>query len=79
MTFDVPPQEILTKDGVTVAVDAVVYYRIFNPTAAVTAVANVDSSTHLLAQTTLRKILGTKNLSDLLSEREEIAANMQVN
>ncbi len=54
ISFDVPPQEILTKDSVTVAVDAVVYYRIRNPLAAVCNVADFSKSTKLLASTTLR-------------------------
>ena len=78
ITFDVPPQEVLTKDSVTVAVDAVVYYRIFNPVTAVTMVENADRSTRLLAATTLRNVLGTKNMAEILSEREEIAQMMQV-
>jgi erythrocyte band 7 integral membrane protein len=58
ITFDVPPQEILTKDSVTVAVDAVVYFRIFDPVASVINVENVNYSTRLLAASTLRNILG---------------------
>jgi len=77
VTFDVPPQEILTKDSVTVAVDAVVYYRVFDAVIAVTKVENFDRATRLLAQTTLRNTLGTKNLTDILSEREAIANIMQ--
>ncbi|PAA58009.1 hypothetical protein BOX15_Mlig004665g1 [Macrostomum lignano] len=77
VTFDVPPQEVLTKDSVTVAVDAVVYYRIYNPVIAVTNVEDADRSTRLLAATTLRNVLGTKNLSEILSERESISNMMQ--
>ena len=73
ISFDVPPQEILTKDSVTVAVDAVVYYKIQNPMAAVCNVSDYSKSTRLLASTTLRTILGTKNLSEILSDREHIA------
>lgn len=73
VSFDVPPQEILTKDSVTVAVDAVVYYKIAQPMSAVINVADYSSSTKLLASTTLRNILGTKNLSEILSDREHIA------
>ena len=62
VTFDVPPQEILTKDSVTVTVDAVVFFKVFNPVASVVNVANAGRSTRLLASTTLRNILGTKNL-----------------
>lgn len=77
VSFDVPPQEILTKDSVTVAVDAVVYYNIRNPMAAVCNVTDYGKSTKLLASTTLRNILGTKTLSELLSEREEIAKGLK--
>lgn len=77
VSFDVPPQEILTKDSVTVAVDAVVYYNIRNPMAAVCNVADYSKSTKLLASTTLRNILGTKTLSELLAEREDIAARLK--
>ncbi|GFW00382.1 mechanosensory protein 2 [Trichonephila clavipes] len=78
VSFDVPPQEILSKDSVTVAVDAVVYYRISNATIAVSNVEDYGHSTRLLAATTLRNVLGTKNLSEILSERESISHVMQV-
>ncbi|XP_015675487.1 erythrocyte band 7 integral membrane protein-like, partial [Protobothrops mucrosquamatus] len=78
ISFDIPPQEILTKDSVTVNVDGVVYYRVQNATLAVANITNADSATRLLAQTTLRNVLGTKNLSQILSDREEIAHSMQV-
>merc|ERR1719225_2556926 len=77
LTFDVPPQEILTKDSVTVHVDAIMYYKVYN---AISAISNVDDygqSTRLLAATTLRNVLGTKNLGDILSDREQIANMMQ--
>jgi len=61
-----------------VAVDAVVYFRISDPTMSVTNVEKVDQSTRLLAQTTLRNFLGTKNLSEILADREEISHTMQV-
>jgi len=76
ITFDVPPQEILTKDSVTVAVDAVVYFKIFNPMNSVINVQNANQATRLLASTTLRNMLGTKNLHDILADREEIARTM---
>ena len=76
MSFDVPPQEILTKDSVTVAVDAVVYYKISNPMAAVCNVSDYAKSTRLLSSTTLRTILGTKNMSEILSDRETIAVDI---
>uniref|UniRef100_A0A7G3AUY6 Putative prohibitins and stomatins of the pid superfamily protein n=1 Tax=Lutzomyia longipalpis TaxID=7200 RepID=A0A7G3AUY6_LUTLO len=78
VSFDVPPQEVLTKDSVTVSVDAVVYYRISDPLKAVIQVANYSHSTRLLAATTLRNVLGTRNLSELLTEREAISHTMQV-
>ncbi|CAM4979334.1 unnamed protein product [Rotaria socialis] len=77
VTFDVPPQEILTRDSVTVSVDAVVYFRIFNPIISVTNVENSRYSTQLLAATTLRNILGTKTLQEILSDRENISHSMQ--
>jgi erythrocyte band 7 integral membrane protein len=70
--------QILSKDSVTVAVDAVVYYRVSNATVSVTNVEDVNRSTRLLAQTTLRNVLGTKNLSEILSDRENISHFMQV-
>ncbi|XP_076313762.1 band 7 protein AGAP004871-like isoform X3 [Tachypleus tridentatus] len=77
VSFDVPPQEILSRDSVTVAVDAVVYYRISNATIAISNVEDYGHSTRLLAATTLRNVLGTKNLSEILSERESISHVMQ--
>jgi len=75
--FDVPPQEVLTKDSVTVSVDAVVYYRVSNATISVANVENAHHSTRLLAQTTLRNMLGTKNLHEILGDRDGISATMQ--
>ncbi|KAI1903643.1 hypothetical protein AGOR_G00029310 [Albula goreensis] len=77
VSFDIPPQEILTKDSVTVSVDGVVYFRVSCPVSAVANVTNADFSTRLLAQTTLRNVLGTKNLAELLSDREGISHSMQ--
>ncbi|XP_063233718.1 band 7 protein AGAP004871-like isoform X4 [Bacillus rossius redtenbacheri] len=77
VSFDVPPQEVLTKDSVTVTVDAVVYYRVSEPLGAVVKVNNYSHSTRLLAATTLRNVLGTRNLSEILSEREAISHTMQ--
>lgn len=74
-----PPQEILTKDSVTINVDAVCYYQINDPIAAVVNVENVQYSTKLLAATCLRNILGTKTLQEILQDREVIAGHMQVN
>ncbi len=69
--------QILTKDSVTVAVDAVVYYRINNPMLSVTNVEDASRSTRLLSQTTLRNILGTKTLAEVLSDRENVSHMMQ--
>ena len=77
ISFDVPPQEILTRDSVTISVDAVTYYRIANPVDSVCNVEDTKHSTRLLAQTTLRNELGTKNLSEVLLERDGIAQNIQ--
>jgi len=74
--FDVPPQEILTRDSVTISVDAVVYYQVSNPLAAVCNNDDYNRSTRLLAATTLRNVLGTKNLSEILSDREAIGESM---
>lgn len=76
VAFDVPPQEILTKDSVTVSVDAVVFFQVSNPLAAVCNNDDYVKSTKLLASTTLRNVLGTKNLSDILIEREHMADSM---
>lgn len=77
ITFDVPPQEILTKDSVTVTVDAVVYYRIFDPVQSVNKVANAQYSTRLLSATSLRNILGTKTLQEILTDKESIGNHLQ--
>ncbi|XP_071948118.1 band 7 protein AGAP004871-like isoform X2 [Antedon mediterranea] len=77
VSFDVPPQEILTRDSVTVSVDAVVYYRVQNATISIANVENANGSTRLLAQTTLRNVLGTKNLAEILSDRDNISTFMQ--
>ncbi|CAD5229178.1 unnamed protein product [Bursaphelenchus okinawaensis] len=74
LSFDVPPQEILSRDTVTVSVEAVIYFRISNPIISVTNVNDAQFSTKLLAQTTLRNVLGTKTLSEILMERDNIAS-----
>ena len=70
--------QILTKDSVTVFVNAIMYYKVRCPTSAVANVDDYSGSARLLAATTLRNVLGTKNLGDILSERESIASEMQV-
>ncbi|XP_063060873.1 stomatin-like [Engraulis encrasicolus] len=77
VSFDIPPQEILTKDSVSVCVDGAVYYRVVCPTSSVTRVTNAEAATQLLAQTTLRNTLGTMNLAELLSDRVAISHNME--
>merc|ERR1719210_1483507 len=75
--YEIPPQEILTKDSVTVFVNAIMYYKVAN---AIHAVANVDDysgSARLLAATTLRNVLGTMTLGDILCQRESIAREMR--
>lgn len=77
VTFDVAPQEVLTKDSVTITVDAVCYFKVFNPTISVVNVQNARYSTQLLAATTLRNILGTKTLQEILREKDQLSHSMQ--
>jgi regulator of protease activity HflC (stomatin/prohibitin superfamily) len=72
-TFDVPKQSVITKDNVTVDVDAVVYYRVYDPQKAIVSVENYNVATDLLAQATLRDVLGQVHLDELLSQREELS------
>ena len=90
-TYEIPPQEvqstellilyiflqILTKDSVTVFVNAIMYYKVRDATLAVSNVDDYSGSARLLSATTLRNVLGTKSLGDILSERESIAKEMQ--
>ncbi|KAG7317561.1 hypothetical protein KOW79_018596 [Hemibagrus wyckioides] len=69
--------QVLTKDSVTIMVDGVVYYRVFNPTISITKVEDANLATQMLAQTTLRNMLGTKSLADILRDREEMAEQME--
>jgi len=75
--IDVPKQRVITEDNVTVDVDAVVYYRIVDPEKAVVEVQRYDMATSLLAQTTLRDVLGQQDLDELLSKREELNKSLQ--
>ncbi len=77
VTTDVPRQEIITKDNVTVHVDAVIYYRVSDPEKAVTKVANYPYAITLLSQTVLRDVIGQVELDDLLSRREELNKRIQ--
>uniref|UniRef100_UPI00358F4B56 stomatin-like n=1 Tax=Myxine glutinosa TaxID=7769 RepID=UPI00358F4B56 len=78
ISFDVPTQDVLTRDAVTVCVDAVVYYRITDAVAMVSNIIHADMSTRLLAQTSLRNALGARSLTEIISEREVIAQSLQV-
>jgi len=73
---DIQPQEILTRDSVTICVDAIVFYQVSNPLAAVCQNKDYNRSTKILASTMLRTVLGTKSLSEILAEREAIAAKL---
>ncbi len=76
VTMDVPPQDVITKDNVSLKVNAVVYFRVMDPSKAVVSVENYLYATSQLAQTTLRSVCGHAELDELLSEREKI--NMQI-
>ncbi|OPL19122.1 MAG: hypothetical protein AVO35_12235 [Candidatus Aegiribacteria sp. MLS_C] len=77
VTMDVPPQDVITKDNVSVRVNAVVYFRVVDPRSAVLEVENYIYATSQLAQTTLRSVLGEASLDQLLSERDDINAKLQ--
>src|SRR4029078_11638986 len=77
VTLDVPAQEAITRDNVTIKVNAVVYFRVVNPEDAVAKVLEFLRATSLIAQTTLRSILGQSDLDHLLSEREKINQELQ--
>jgi len=77
VTIDVPKQEIMTRDNVPATVDAVVYFRVVDPNAAVVKVENFWKATSLIAQTTLRSVLGQSPLDDLLSQRDIINQRLQ--
>lgn len=76
-TLDVPPQDVVTRDNVTVKVNAVVFFRVIDPQRAVLEVSNFLYTTSQLAQTTLRSILGEVELDELLSQRERLNARLQ--
>jgi len=77
VTMDVPPQEVITKDNVTIKVNAVVYFNVMNPVTAVIKIANHFTATSLIAQTSLRNILGQHELDEILAEREKIGQALQ--
>jgi regulator of protease activity HflC (stomatin/prohibitin superfamily) len=75
--FDVPPQDVITRDNVSVKVNAVVYLRVVDPQLAIIQVANFSEATSQLSQTTLRAILGKHELDALLAEREKLNSDIQ--
>ena len=77
VVMDVPPQDVITKDNVTVKVNAVIYSRVVDPERAIIQVEDYYTATSMMAQTTLRSILGQAQLDELLSKREEINASLQ--
>jgi regulator of protease activity HflC (stomatin/prohibitin superfamily) len=77
VAFDVPPQDIITRDNVSVKVNAVIYFRVVDPNRAIVEVEDYMYATSQLAQTTLRSVLGEAELDQLLSERDEINKSLQ--
>jgi regulator of protease activity HflC (stomatin/prohibitin superfamily) len=77
VTMDVPPQDVITKDNVTVKVNAVVYFRVVDPEASVVKVLDHIRATSLISQTTLRNVLGQSELDELLSQREALNLKLQ--
>ena len=77
ITIDVPKQEVMTRDNVPATVDAVIYFRVVDPQAAVVKVENYLKASSLIAQTTLRSVLGQSQLDELLAQREKINIQLQ--
>ena len=77
VTLDVPPQDVITKDNISVKVNAVVYYRVFDSEKAIIEVEDYGYATSQLAQTTLRSVIGAAELDELLSQREKINQELQ--
>ena len=77
MTFDVPPQDVITKDNVSIKVNAVIYYRVMDANKSIVEVENFSYATSQLAQTTLRSVCGQAELDELLAEREKISVHLQ--
>ena len=78
VTMDVPSQEVITRDNVTIRVNAVLYFRVVDPNMAVTAINDFTMATYQIAQTTLRNVVGQSELDELLSEREQLNQRLQV-
>jgi regulator of protease activity HflC (stomatin/prohibitin superfamily) len=77
ITMDIPPQDVITKDNVSVKVNAVLYFRVVDPSRAIVQVENYLFATSQLAQSSLRSVCGQEELDDLLSEREKINSRLQ--
>jgi len=77
ITYDVPPQDVITRDNVSIKVNAVVYFQVVEANRAIVSVANFFEATSQIAQTTLRSVLGQVELDDLLTNREKINAELQ--
>lgn len=77
VTLDVPPQDVITKDNVSIKVNAVVYYRVMDANKSIVEVENYSYATSQLAQTTLRSVCGQAELDELLAEREKISLHLQ--
>ena len=77
IVMDVPPQDVITRDNVSVKVNAVVYFRVMDPRRAIVEVESYHYATSQLAQTTLRSVLGQVELDDLLSQREKLDQQLQ--
>ena len=77
IAMDVPPQDVITRDNVSIKVNAVIYFRVVDPNRAITEVDDYLYATSQLAQTTLRSILGQAEMDDLLSDRERINSEIQ--
>lgn len=78
ITYDIPAQDVITKDNVSVKVNAVLYFQVLEPNKAIVSVANFFEATSQIAQTTLRSVLGQVELDDLLANREKINAELQI-
>lgn len=77
ITMDVPPQDVITRDNITVKVNAVIYFRVIDPIKAITEVEDFYYATSQMSQTTLRSVLGQSQLDDLLAKRDELNAELQ--
>ena len=77
VTLDVPPQDVITRDNVTVRVNAVVYFQVFEPTKAIVEIQNYYFATSQIAQTTLRAVLSKVDLDEILTERDRLNSDLQ--